>query len=216
MDLRDSPDEAAFRESVRAWLRDNLPAEPGRDWSRKLFDAGYAGLTWPEEYGGRAAPYNHQAIVLEAGVGRVIEGVLLGLAGVAVVGVLTIVLQRKLPHKRMLELTGLMILAVLAIMVGKTIQVFQVVGWLPVDPIDGVQLPYWAGAWFGVFPTWEGVAAQLAAVALVLGSYVGAEAIRRSRRRKIMTAPVAAPTRAAPEPAEPEPELERVPVESAR
>src|SRR6187431_3103297 len=65
MDLRDSPDEAAFRESVRAWLRDNLPAEPGREWSRKLFDAGYAGLTWPEEYGGKSAPYNHQAIVLE-------------------------------------------------------------------------------------------------------------------------------------------------------
>jgi alkylation response protein AidB-like acyl-CoA dehydrogenase len=65
VDLRDSPDEAAFREGVRAWLRDNLPAEPGREWSRKLYDAGYAGLTWPVEYGGRGEPYSHQAIVLE-------------------------------------------------------------------------------------------------------------------------------------------------------
>jgi alkylation response protein AidB-like acyl-CoA dehydrogenase len=65
VDLRDSPDEAAFREGVRAWLRENLPTEPGRDWSRKIYDAGYAGLTWPVEYGGRGEPYSHQAIVLE-------------------------------------------------------------------------------------------------------------------------------------------------------
>jgi alkylation response protein AidB-like acyl-CoA dehydrogenase len=65
VDLRDSPDEAAFRERVRAWLRDNLPADDPRAWSRKMYEAGYAGLTWPEEYGGRGEPYSHQAIVLE-------------------------------------------------------------------------------------------------------------------------------------------------------
>jgi alkylation response protein AidB-like acyl-CoA dehydrogenase len=65
VDLRDSPDETAFRDGVRAWLGANLPAEPGVEWSRKMYDAGYAGLTWPEEYGGRGEPYTHQAIVLE-------------------------------------------------------------------------------------------------------------------------------------------------------
>src|SRR5580765_5187762 len=65
MDLRDSPDETAFRDEIRAWLRDNLPAEQGPEWSRKVYDAGYAGLTWPVEYGGRGAPYSHQAIQLE-------------------------------------------------------------------------------------------------------------------------------------------------------
>ena len=39
MNLRDSPDEAAFREQVRGWLAENLPAETGREWSRKMFDA---------------------------------------------------------------------------------------------------------------------------------------------------------------------------------
>src|ERR671938_1000889 len=65
MDLRDTPEEAAFRAGVRAWLEANLPAGDPREWSRKMYDAGYAGLTWPEEYGGRSAPYSHQAIVLE-------------------------------------------------------------------------------------------------------------------------------------------------------
>ena len=85
MDLRDSPDEAAFREQVRSWLADNLPAEPGPEWSRRMFDAGYAGLTWPEEYGGRGAPYSHQAIALEefarAGAPSHMNVIALGMAG---------------------------------------------------------------------------------------------------------------------------------------
>src|SRR5439155_2302277 len=36
-----------------------------RAWSRKLHEAGYAGLTWPKEYGGAGAPYSYQAIFLE-------------------------------------------------------------------------------------------------------------------------------------------------------
>jgi high-affinity iron transporter len=128
-----------------------------------------------------------QALVIDAGATSVIEGVALGALGVAAVGVLTIVLQRKLPHRRMLELTGLLILGVLVIMVGKTVQVCQVAGWLPVHPIGDLRLPYWAGLWFGVFPTWEGVAAQLGAVIVVLGSYVGAEWLRGRRRRARFT-----------------------------
>jgi alkylation response protein AidB-like acyl-CoA dehydrogenase len=85
VNLRDAPDEAAFRADVRAWLADNLPAEPGKEWSRKLYNAGYAGLTWPNEYGGRAAPYSHQAIVLEefarAGAPQHMNVIALGMAG---------------------------------------------------------------------------------------------------------------------------------------
>ncbi|HEY3544012.1 MAG TPA: acyl-CoA dehydrogenase family protein, partial [Gaiellaceae bacterium] len=36
-----------------------------REWSRKLYEAGYAGLTWPKEYGGAGAPYSFQAIFYE-------------------------------------------------------------------------------------------------------------------------------------------------------
>src|SRR5436309_5974813 len=50
-----------------------------------MFDAGYAGLTWPEEYGGRGAPYSHQAIALEefahAGAPNHMNVIALGMAG---------------------------------------------------------------------------------------------------------------------------------------
>jgi alkylation response protein AidB-like acyl-CoA dehydrogenase len=78
MQLRDSPEEAAFREEVRTWLADNLTDDLrgrrggaarfedwGREWSSRLGEAGYAALTWPKEYGGGGAPYSHQAILLE-------------------------------------------------------------------------------------------------------------------------------------------------------
>jgi alkylation response protein AidB-like acyl-CoA dehydrogenase len=79
VDLRDTPEEAAFRAELRAWLVDNLPDDLRgyrgggarfegpelRAWSRALYDAGYSGLTWPKEYGGGGAPYTYQAIFLE-------------------------------------------------------------------------------------------------------------------------------------------------------
>ena len=90
-----------------------------------------------------------QAIVLEAGAGAVLAGVAVGLAATLAVGVLTIRLQRKLPHKKMLMATGLLILWVLVVMVGTTVQTLQVVGWVPVTPVEGLRLPYWAGSGSG-------------------------------------------------------------------
>jgi alkylation response protein AidB-like acyl-CoA dehydrogenase len=79
LDFRDDPDEATFRDGLRRWLAENLPddwssrpphagrADPEflREWSRKLHAAGYLGLSWPSEYGGRGLPVTYQAIFLE-------------------------------------------------------------------------------------------------------------------------------------------------------
>jgi alkylation response protein AidB-like acyl-CoA dehydrogenase len=82
VDLNDTPDEAAFRAQVREWLQFNTPTNltelssvaairdlpdvtPALEWSAKLARAGYAGMTWPREHGGRGAPLSYQAIFLE-------------------------------------------------------------------------------------------------------------------------------------------------------
>ncbi len=72
MQLRDTPEEATFRAEVRAWLEEHNPGLEGlpdteakKAWSRKIYDAGYAGLTWPKEYGGGGGSYAEQAILLE-------------------------------------------------------------------------------------------------------------------------------------------------------
>ena len=123
-----------------------------------------------------------QALVLDAGPVVVLEGVLLGLVATAVVGVLTFWLQRQLPHKKMLIVTGVMIAVVLLVMIGNTVRTLQVVGWVPITSID-VQLPYWAGVWFGIYPTVETIVAQIAAAVFVIGSYFLAERMRKPGRR---------------------------------
>jgi high-affinity iron transporter len=133
-----------------------------------------------------------QAMTLEAGALTVLQGVALGLAGVVGVFVLVVKLERKLPHKKLLIATGILITGVLVVMVGTTVQTMQKVGWIGVTPIEGLELPYWAGLWLGLFPTWQGLIAQAAAVAFVVGSYLAAEGLQR-RRREARIAGTASP-----------------------
>jgi alkylation response protein AidB-like acyl-CoA dehydrogenase len=79
MDLTYSTDDEKFRAELRSWLETEVPAygspPPPGDWSarraydtgwqRKLFDAGYAGLHWPADFGGRGLPVNQQLVYLE-------------------------------------------------------------------------------------------------------------------------------------------------------
>jgi alkylation response protein AidB-like acyl-CoA dehydrogenase len=79
VDFRDSPEQAAFREELRAWIDEHLPDElrghrgggarfdgpEVRQWSRDLYDGGWVGISWPAEYGGRGLSPRFQAIYLE-------------------------------------------------------------------------------------------------------------------------------------------------------
>ncbi len=79
MDIRFSAEEIAFRDELRDWLGEVLPTlgdPPDRDdwtarrewdmgWQRKLYDAGYAGINWPSEFGGRGSTPTEHLIFLE-------------------------------------------------------------------------------------------------------------------------------------------------------
>ncbi len=113
-----------------------------------------------------------QSYRLRLGGVPVLEGVILGLAGASVVAVLTFVANRRLPYRKMLVFTGVMLGGVLLVMVGEQAQEMQLAGWLTTTKIQALDgMPAWLGLWFAVFPTVETLAAQGLAALLVLGSY---------------------------------------------
>src|SRR5213596_1533568 len=71
MDLNLSPEDRAFRDQARAWFQRNVPRaelktlEERRAWHRTMYDAGYVGMGWPTEYGGRGATPMQQAIAAD-------------------------------------------------------------------------------------------------------------------------------------------------------
>ena len=107
VDFDDTPEEAAFRAEARAWLQANAPVKGGPDdfstgflegtiapeefaarakaWQRTLVDAGWAGITWPTEYGGRGGRpmdsviWNHEANQYGVAVNTFAVGI--GMAG---------------------------------------------------------------------------------------------------------------------------------------
>ena len=141
-----------------------------------------------------------QSLQVSAGTATVVEGAALGLALTFAVGTVTFVLQRKLPYKRMLIVTGVMIGFVLVVMVGQTARTMQGVGWLPITPVGG-EPPYWLGVWFGVYPSWETLGAQAVAAVFVLGSFFVAKELkvkrpgRRAARRAVPAQPTREPAR---------------------
>jgi alkylation response protein AidB-like acyl-CoA dehydrogenase len=77
VDLTFSGEQLEFRDEVRAWLHDNVPRESqpyGNQaemaafdlaWQQRLHDAGWAGISWPKEYGGRGLTMVEQLIWFE-------------------------------------------------------------------------------------------------------------------------------------------------------
>lgn len=101
MDLNLTPGEQRFRDEFRAWLAENVPAEWAggaagseeraeyikylRDWQRRLYDGGWAGISWPKEFGGRGATLMEQAIFQEE-LARAGAPQLVGTIGLSLVG----------------------------------------------------------------------------------------------------------------------------------
>ena len=111
-----------------------------------------------------------QDLRLKAGTGTVLGGAVVGLALTSIVAALTFTAHRRLPYKKMLVFTGILLAAVLIVMVGESAQELQLAGWLSNHPIS-LPVPAWMGVWFATFPTFEGLASQALAAVILLGSY---------------------------------------------
>jgi alkylation response protein AidB-like acyl-CoA dehydrogenase len=102
MDLNLTPNEQKFRDEFRAWLATNVPTEWTKggstssedneayieylkDWQRKLYDGGWAGISWPKEYSGRGATLMEQSI-FQAELARANAPQLIGTIGLSLVG----------------------------------------------------------------------------------------------------------------------------------
>jgi alkylation response protein AidB-like acyl-CoA dehydrogenase len=99
VDLNDTPEQAEYREKVRAWLeahKDEAPPRSGssedssyvdarRAWQRKLAEAGLAGVTWPRDYGGQGLGPIEQVItnqeISRADVPGILDVIGIGMLG---------------------------------------------------------------------------------------------------------------------------------------
>jgi high-affinity iron transporter len=127
---------------------------------------------------------------LLAGQSVVLAGAGIGLALTLMVAVITFAGHYKLPYRKMLILTGVMIGAVLLVMVGESVQEMQQANWLPTHNLP-VAFPGWIENWFATFPTWEGLGCQLFALLFVAGTYFGAQYFRVWRPARLSRAAAA-------------------------
>jgi alkylation response protein AidB-like acyl-CoA dehydrogenase len=106
VDLSDTPEQAEYRAHVRAWLEEHRDEAPDsrrrgehdedgalvaahRSWQRHLAEAGLAGTTWPEQYGGRGLTPLHQVIVGQeinrAGLPGILDAIGVGMLGPTII-----------------------------------------------------------------------------------------------------------------------------------
>ncbi len=121
-----------------------------------------------------------QQLRLRDGIDTVMIGAAIGLLLTSIVAILTFFAHEKLPYRKMLVFTGMLLGVVLLVMVGESIQEMQQAMWIPATSA-GLPIPKWMGMWFAVFPNFQGLGAQAVAGLLVLGSYFMARRGRKSR-----------------------------------
>ena len=117
MDLNPTPAEQHFRDEFRAWLHSNIPEEWDasgfhdedsaqrfeflRAWQKKMYEAGWVGIHWPKEYGGRGASLIEQTIFIEE-MARASAPPLINVLGVSLLGPTLIAYGTEAQKKRFL------------------------------------------------------------------------------------------------------------------
>lgn len=159
-------------------------AEAGPDASKTALWSGLALLGFASLYReGFEIVLFLQTYNLKLGSAITLTGAAIGLVLVGIVAMLTFLLEKKLPYRKMLEMTGILLGVVLLVMVGEQAQEMQLAHWIPTSTIPWLEphIPSWMGGWFSVFPTVETLGGQALAAVLVIGSFFVARKLRGGR-----------------------------------
>jgi high-affinity iron transporter len=150
----------------------SLTETPGRGPSAVFWGLALIGFTSVYREGFEVVLFL-QTIRLKAGIHVIFLGTMVGLALTAIVAMLTFVAHYRLPYKRMLVLTGIMLGVVLVVMVGESVQELQPdqgANWIRDIPI-GIHMPDWLNTWFAIYPDAISLGAQALTIVFVVGSF---------------------------------------------
>lgn len=150
-------------------LKDKASGQRGKAWE-SLAMVGVGFLTIYRE--GFETTLFMQSLILEGGFRASLSGLFAGLAVIALAGWAIFRWGKKLPYRKLLVITGVLVVTILATFLGSTVRIFQTIGWLPIHPIEGLEIPTWMGTWLGLYPSWEGLLIPLAGFAYVGGAWL--------------------------------------------
>ena len=121
-----------------------------------------------------------QSLLLEGSKLAVAAGSGIAVIFLVLIGALTFRYGVKLPYRKLMVLTGLLVVSIMVTFIGSTVRLFQTVDWMPIHPIYSLHFPNWAGLWLGLYPSWEGVLIPPLALVYVGGVWL----FNRWRSRK--------------------------------
>jgi high-affinity iron transporter len=121
-----------------------------------------------------------QSLLLEGSKSAVIIGSGVAILFLISIGMLTFRFGVKLPYRKLMVLTGLLVVSIMVTFLGSTVRLFQTVNWMPIHPIYSIHLPNWTGLWLGLYPSWEGLLIPPLALVYVGGIWL----FNRWRSRK--------------------------------
>jgi high-affinity iron transporter len=98
-----------------------------------------------------------QSLLLEGSKLAVIVGSGVAVLFLILIGTLTFRFGVKLPYRKLMVLTGALVVSIMVTFIGSTVRLFQTVNWMPIHPVYSLHLPNWSGLWLGLYPSWEGL-----------------------------------------------------------
>jgi high-affinity iron transporter len=113
-----------------------------------------------------------QSLLLEGSVWPVVVGLVAAVVFVGGIGLLIFKFGAKLPFRKLLVVTGVLVVSIMVTFLGSTVRLFQTVGWAPIHPLPWLQLPAWTGLWLGLYSSWEGLLVPPLALIYVGGAWL--------------------------------------------